>query len=298
LHLAVESGGAPEVVNLILVANWEGIVSRDNSGRTPVDILDQCGEAIPPEDHRFIHESLVRCRKTYLQLQQKFQEEQKDLQKKQDGQMSILEQQHQESLKQEHEKRTALVTDLGTREQTIEELIKFDQEKDALLLEANTEIASLRDEVDALTQMISKLRDELLQGLSHIDSLENELQEREKDIVNRDEFIECLAADLRAISAVHEHDVAESLQASETAMRAMVTSQITLQKQLTEQATNIKTLLNFRGIALPPEETMESSSSSEQEEKDEPVEPAVDCSEVALALKAAAFEALKTSPTC
>ena len=75
LHLAVESGAAPEVVNLIMVANWEAIVTPDNSGRIPTDILDR-GELLQLDDHRIVHESLSRCHQAFTRAQKESQEEQ------------------------------------------------------------------------------------------------------------------------------------------------------------------------------------------------------------------------------
>ena len=296
LHLAVESGAAPEVVNLVLVANWSGIVTRDNSGRAPMDIMAQGGELLLLEDdnNRIVYESLMRCHKTYVDIQQKVQDEKTELKRKHNGQVTTLQRQHQEVLKQETEKSKLLMMHLEARELEIEQMKKIDEAKDTLLLEAHNEITSWKREVQALTTTITNLQEELANDIEHIDALEQELQEREKDIDGRDEFIECLSNDLRAISAIHEKDISESVLASEKAMRAMVSSQIVLQKQLSEQASNLSSLLRIRGIERPPELKSDSINNG-QEEKDEHPN---DCGEVAASLKAAAMAALKPSTTC
>lgn len=295
LHLAVESGAAPEVVNLVLVANWSGIVTRDNSGRAPMDIMAQGGELLLVDDNnRIVYESLMRCHKTYVDIQQKVQDEKTELKRKHNGQVTTLQRQHQEVLKQETEKSNLLMMHLEARELEIEQMKKIDEAKDTLLLEAHNEIASWKREVQALTTTITKLQEELANDIEHIDALEQELQEREKDIDGRDEFIECLSNDLRTISAIHEKDISESVLASEKAMRAMVSSQIVLQKHLSEQASNLSSLLRIRGIERPPEQKSDSINNG-QEEKDEHPN---DCGEVAASLKAAAMAALKPSTTC
>jgi hypothetical protein len=38
LHVAVETGSTPEVIHLLLMAYMEGVVMRDNSGRTPLQV--------------------------------------------------------------------------------------------------------------------------------------------------------------------------------------------------------------------------------------------------------------------
>jgi chromosome segregation ATPase len=293
LHLAVESGAAPEVVNLVLVANWSGIVARDNSGRTPMDILAQ-GELLLLDDYRIVYESLMRCHKTYVDIQQKAQDEKTEIKKKHNGQMTTLQRQHQEVLKQETEKFTVLMMHLEAREVEIDQMKKIGAAKDTLLSEAHNEIVSWKREVHSLTATISTLQDELANYLKHIDTLEHELQEREKDIDGRDEFIDRLSNDLREISAVHEQEISESVLATEMAMRAMVSSQIVLQKHLSEQGSNITSLLRIRGIDCLPDQKSDSADNCQEEKEEHPH----DCGEVAASLKAAAMSALTPSTTC
>ena len=103
LHLAVECGAAPEVVNLLIVANWEGIVECDQSGRTPVDILSS-SDLLAQEDHRVVHESLTRCYAAYTSFQKAALEEQSAIKKKHKATFSAVKRRHEEELKREHEK--------------------------------------------------------------------------------------------------------------------------------------------------------------------------------------------------
>ena len=67
LHIAVESGSPPEVVNLLIVAHWPALVATDQSGRTPLSIL-QDSEMLALEDHKVVFESLTRSMETYQQI--------------------------------------------------------------------------------------------------------------------------------------------------------------------------------------------------------------------------------------
>jgi hypothetical protein len=284
-------------VNLVLVSNWGGIVARDNSGRAPTDIVAQ-GELRLLDDHRFVYESLMRCHKTYTDMQKNAHDEKTDMKRKHNGQITTLHRQHQEALKKEYEKQQVLLMDLEARELEIEQMKKIDAAKDQLLLEADSETTSLKGEVEALTAIISKLRDDVFQEKKNVAFLKQSIKERDADIASRDEFIECLSGDLRAISGIHEHDIVESVHVTEKAMRAMVSSQIALQKQLSEQASRIKSLLSFRGIGSLPMETSHAINTDQEAKEPFPDEQPADSGEVAAALRAAAIAALKPSLTC
>lgn len=296
--MAVESGAAPEVVNLILVANWGAIVCQDNSGRLPTDILDQ-GESLLLDDHLIVHESLTRCFKTYTDIQQKFQESQAIMESKHMGQIETLHLKHQEELRTEHEKHENLMTDIQTKNMEIERMKKIDVEKDNILRDAHHEKLSWRDEIISLKQKIAQLQNDLSDEKQKYCQLKEELEERDDDVAGRDEFIECLATDLKNISSTHEHEIAQTMIATEKAMRAMINSQMLLQDQLSTHQRGLKSLLKLRGI-----ETLGGSSTAgtglvDQEEKEtfHDEEPA-DSGEVASVLAAAAMEALEPSKSC
>lgn len=289
LHLAVESGAAPEVVNLVMVANWGAIATPDNSGRIPTDILDR-GELLLLDDHRIVHESLVRCHKGYMDMQQKSQEEQAAIRMKHKGQITTLHKQYQEQVKKEQDKQEEIRMGVNSLKAQIEQMKETQIEKDRLLQESQRETCAWKDEVQALQATIERLRNDLAQEKSKVQSLTEELEERDEDISQRDEFIECLSNDLRAVSLMHDEELMESVRNAEKNMRAMVSSQIALQKQLAGQATGIKELLKTRGIDLPFVRTQRLQQQQEEvTHKEEKVDP----NEVASALAAAAMAALK-----
>jgi hypothetical protein len=58
--VAVETGSTPKVIHLLLVAYMEGVVMRDNSGRTPLQV---CGENEYPDP--VVLESLERATRNH-----------------------------------------------------------------------------------------------------------------------------------------------------------------------------------------------------------------------------------------
>lgn len=288
LHLAVESGAAPEVVNLIMVANWSAIVTADNSGRIPTDILDR-GELLLLDEHRIVHESLSRCHRAYTNMQKEVENERAELVRTHKRELSSAKRQHQETLDKEHDIQNSIRREVVELEAGIEDMKKVSNQKDHMIEEHKAEIQTWTEKAQTLTTTIELLQQELANEKKKMRVLAKELEEKGDEISERDELIEILTNDLRTVSTMHEEDLMESVRNAERTMRAMVSSQLALQKQLTGQASGIKALLCARGIDLPTVD-----STFEQEEKEHHEEP-LDTQEAASALAAAAIAALKPS---
>ena len=91
LHQAVEFGAAPEIINLIVVSNWEAIVACDKMGRTPMDVLVE-NRTLDKDEYLLIHECLNRCFTSYNNVHALAQAKTEKYQEKQ----KILANQHQE----------------------------------------------------------------------------------------------------------------------------------------------------------------------------------------------------------
>lgn len=286
LHLAVESGAAPEVVNLIMVANWSAIVIPDNSGRIPTEILDR-GELLLLDEHRIVHESLSRCYQAYTDMQKAAQDEQAELARTHKREMAVVQRQHAEGLKQERGKQENIRQEVVDLQAEIENLKRAGEIKDCLVEETRNETKIWEEKACALSAVIEQLRDELAKEKAQVMLLAKQVESKEHQISSRDGKIEVLSNDIRSISMMHEHDMMESVRATERTMRSMVSSQIALQKQFAGQGSRIRALLNARGIDLS-----EIRRTPKQEEKENSDDEPLDQKEAATALASAAMAAL------
>jgi myosin heavy subunit len=294
LHLAVESGAAPEVVNLIIVANWGAIVAQDQSGRIPTEILDTM-ELLQIDDHRIVHESLIRCYKAYTRMQKVAQEEQSVIKKKHKAEFSALTRRHQQELKREQDKQEDIRNDVIALESRIEDMKEVEHAKDHAIRKFQREKDLWLDQIESLGEMIESLREQLSEEKKNVEDLIGTIKEKDEEILARDDNIEMLSNDLRNVAVMHDDQVMESLIATERSMRAMVSSQITMQKNLTGQANGLKALLIARGISLPDGELLESDTQGE--EKCPYQEEGLDATEATNAVVAAAVAALLKPPT-
>ena len=288
----MECGATPEVVNLLIVAYWDGIIAYDQSGRTPLDILD-CGEMLARDEHLVVFESLQRCHTAYTDFQQRADEEMTELQSKHNSAFLALQQQHDEEIKSEHIKQDEIRQQVKALEAKVEDIRKGIKDRDAKIEHYKSLERQWKDHTKELDDTVAELGQQLKSEIESVEALVLTVEEKDEEIAKRDVTIETLSNDLRKIVALQERDVAESLVAAERSMRAMVSNQIALQNKLIGQKNGLKTLLQQRGIALLP--TPEASTSSESDEKKlDQAEEEIDTVEAANAAAAAALSALQS----
>lgn len=250
LHLAVDKACAPEVVNLIIVANWEAIIAQDQAGRTPLDIIDQT-ELLEIETNRIIFESLKRCHKTYMEIQKAAHDEKSALVKKQKATSDIVSKEHQEELKREHDIQAKLEEDIEILQMQIKDMNGFIKAKDRQL---QKHVLAKKKWIETIGELEAAKADqyrELENKRTQIKNLFFEIEQNEEEIQRKNTKIDVLSKDLRTIAISNDSDVLESLIETEQSMRTMVSNQIALQKLLNSKSEGLKILLKQRGITVP-----------------------------------------------
>lgn len=290
LHLAVDKACAPEVVNLIIVANWRAIVSQDQAGRTPLDIIDR-SELMQFEDYRIVYDSLSRCHKTYMEVQKAAQEEQAALKRKQKATFSAVSKRHQEEIRSEQDKQVKLRDDMEELKLQMENLKEVSTAKDHQIKKHQKERQRWMDSIRDLENKVAGLNRELESEKGQIKVLLYKIEQKEKEIHDKETKIEVLSKDLRSIAFSNETDIVECLAETEQCMRTMVSSQIALQKLLAAKSKDLNSLLKQRGIHLP---NVTKSLDETQEEKKIESDPEVESEQANVAMMAAAMAALQT----
>lgn len=295
LHLAVESGAAPEVVNLVVVANWSAIVTPDQSGRVPTEILDR-NELLQLDDHRIVHESLMRCYNAYVEMQRTAQDEQAAIKRKHKLTFTAVTKRHQEELKREQDKQDEIKEEVRVLESKILDMQEVDRAKEHHIKKFQQEKEIWMAQISQLEEIVNNLKQSLKEEHSTVQSLHRTIEDKDREIARRDAKIATLSNDLSTIAVMHDDEVMDSLITTEQSMRAMVSSQIALQKLLTGQANGLKALLATRGIPLPEDKPIDEAA-ADQEEKMGYTEDTMDAAEATSAVVAAAVAALKPVPS-
>ena len=265
LHLAVDKACAPEVVNLIIVANWKAIVAQDQVGRTPLDIIDRT-ELLQIEGNRIIFESLKRCHKTYMEIQKSAKEEKAILIRKQKATSNAVSKRHQEDVKAEQYKQAKLEEDIEDLKMEINDMRELTKAKDHQIQKHVLAKNRWMETIKELETKEAGQRRELETERAQIKVILFKIEQKEEEIQRKGTKIDVLSKDLRSIAVSNETDVMESLIETEQSMRTMVSNQIALQKLLSSKSRGLKTLLKQRGIAVPDVNT-QASQQEPQEEK-------------------------------
>lgn len=296
LHLAVDKACAPEVVNLIIVANWNAIVSQDQAGRTPLDIVDR-EELLQTEDYRIIFESLGRCHKTYMDIQKATHAEKVALTRKQKLTFNAVSKRHQEELKVEYDKQAKLQKDVEDLKKEIENMKELNSNKDDQIekhmQQKDVWLAGIRE----LESKEACQRRELDSERSQVKNLLHTIERKEDEIRGKDTHIHVLSKDLRSIAFSNETDVMESLIETEQSMRTMVSNQIALQKILSSKSRSLKSLLKQRGIAVPKIDNNQQIPEEEKSKHGNDDDNFVEDDAASAAMMAAALAALQPTAT-
>jgi DNA repair exonuclease SbcCD ATPase subunit len=294
LHLAVDKACAPEVVNLIIVANWKAIVTQDQAGRTPLDIINR-SELLQLEDYRIVYESLTRCYKTFMDVQKESQDEQASLKRKQKATFSAVSKRHQEELRSEHEKQAKLRSDIEDLNKQIRDLNEISKTKDDQIEKHQLEKEKLLNMIGDLDNKTASLSRQLQAKKDDMKVLLRKIDQKDKTITEKETEIDTLSKDLRGITVYNETEVLDCLAEAEQSMRDMVSKHIALQNMLTENTKGLHDLLLKRGISIPVV-NKKVENGKEEEKKNEDVDDTTNESEDAnTAMMAAAMAALQPS---
>lgn len=269
LHLAVECGASPSVVNLLLVSHWVGVVTTDRSGRTPLEILNE-NEMLDREDHEIVVDSLRRGRICFEELKAKHNE-----------QVLQIKETHASGIEAIHHQHSA---DLALEQETQDKLLGEIERLKALLVAGSNseavkdrEIEKLLSHQEAQSNKIAELEQKILQVTKEKDAEIRKVEKLEAIVREKDNRIKAtqkrssdLEGDLQAITAWHEEELRRSLERAQRHARKMVESFSTLSTHIEDHSGNLKTLLAARGIDAQPR-----SPNKQKEEEKEPRDPNV-----------------------
>ena len=292
LHLAVECGAPPEVVNLLVVTHWHGIMATDQSGRTPLEIL-QDSEMLAMEDHQVVFESLTRSQETYQTILEEHQEGIKTIKVRHAAGMVAIRQQHDEDLQQEQEQHEKLLVEVERLRAYVDDA-KISNKKDLDQIQQLTQVMST--EKTNVANLQERLIEEVEQGEEQavlIASLEQEVNMKTQEIASLQSQVQGLQCDLQRIAGWQQDVLTRQINATEESMQTMVEQFVVLVDLLSGHGQRMASVLKSHNIALPPKPKQPNRSKTE--EKKEPDRPPEPLDEDTLSnITAAASSALQT----
>eukprot|EP00545_Synedropsis_sp_CCMP1620_P005396 CAMPEP_0119026086 /NCGR_PEP_ID=MMETSP1176-20130426/34837_1 /TAXON_ID=265551 /ORGANISM="Synedropsis recta cf, Strain CCMP1620" /LENGTH=476 /DNA_ID=CAMNT_0006981743 /DNA_START=18 /DNA_END=1448 /DNA_ORIENTATION=+ len=251
IHLAVEMGAAPEVVNLLLVNYYEGIHMEDNGGRTAMTINAEA-DVLNIEDHTFVQESLKNAHNHLQAIEARWQQKLEKQSRDHQTNVEQIQVRHHDRIAEEKEAQKELQKQLVRTEGHV---MQYKEERKALertlsshhvekgewadLLENKSmTMVNLTQKIEEKDEAVAALVTDLNIKTSYAHELENRVDVLERDLVN--------------ITLLQRDAIQKSLEQSEDDIQRMLASNSILQGQLQGQTQGLQLLLQERAIALPP----------------------------------------------
>ena len=250
LHLAVGCGAAPEVVNLIVVANWEGIAARDKSGRTPVEIWDE-SELLEGEDHRVVFESLSRCHSTYTLLQSDWRHKMDTQQKQHEAAIRSLTAKHSTEMEREAQVKANLEDELNKLHQSVKMLTTENTEQDEKIIGFAQVERTWTERVNTLTKSVETLQKEKAEEEENVEALHQLIEDKDEEIVALSTKVRKLTKDMQHINAWYDQ-TDRGLAETQTNLQQMVDSYVEVHGKLSKERLMMQKLMAKRGIEVPP----------------------------------------------
>jgi hypothetical protein len=282
IHLAVEMGTAPEVVNLLLVNYYEGIHVEDNGGRTAMTINTDA-DVLNIDDHTYVQESLKNAHSHLRQIDAGWQNKLAAQAQEHARNVESIHEVHTEAIAQEEDTQKDLQKQLARMEG---HLMQYKEERQALertLSSHHTEKGEWHNTLDSRLGDLQSLTERIELKDTTIGELTTELNAKTLYSHELEERVDVLEQDLINITLLQRDAIQKSLEMAEEDIQNMLASNAVLQGQLQGQTQGLQLLLRERSIALPAAEP-------EEEEVDEDPDGTMDehaAMEAAQAVRAA-----------
>jgi len=251
LHCAVECAATPEVVNLLLVSHYEGILTCDTSGRTPLQIVAKEEINIDAEDHYHIQNSLKSAHDYLIASNNQWENKIESMKLQYEEVMMRKETVYHDNIRIQRDIQLQLQQKLAQMQGRVSQV---SDERNSL--EQNLSRHHVQKEE---WQEVLEKKEETLEGVKVI--LKEERKESRRltaEIGSRDDLVESLRKritiledDLIKIALLQRDCIGEALQQADEDIQVMLESQQVLQGQLEGQTRGLEILVGIRGLKLP-----------------------------------------------
>jgi hypothetical protein len=247
LHIAVESGSPPEVVNLLIVAHWPALVATDQSGRTPLSIL-QDSEMLALEDHKVVFESLTRSMETYQQILNRHEMDLESLKVTHAAGLVAIGSQHDDDLQVEQEQQEKLVQEVKRLKALLQDVEQSDAQKGNIIEEATRSNEALHRQVTTYQTELAREQERYQAKSALAQELEETLRDSSHNADVLTERIQELSMDLQEVGNWQEQELRSKVDASEETMQIMVEHFCGLTESLGVQQERVRHMLASRGL--------------------------------------------------
>ena len=182
LHLAVECGASPGVVNLLAMSHWRGCHETDQSGRTPLDVLQENDLLLDPIEHKAVVDALSASALAHEQIVNEHTEELQQLQEEHDIGLAAVRQQHDNDLVEEQEKQDKLLKQVQALQQQL-------STANSVIARQQVELHSYKSNEQIWKDHTNELEKERNKWMELYNAEHGTVQELRTDVFNRDQQV-------------------------------------------------------------------------------------------------------------
>ena len=267
LHSAVRCGACAEVVNCILAAHPSAVLAKDNSGCTPLDILNGTGKMM---DHDAVVAALNRTIAVLTKEEQAWEEKISSLQ--------LEFKQNKDKRRQEYE------TVVATKNAEIEDLKrKLNQENlatsnlAAKVIQTEQVVQDKGKTEKRYQEQIKQNEDEIMQlkssnatRKSKIKDLEGIVRSDRKAILELNNRVQTLQSSFAALVQEEETFAATKLVEAEKSLKSMMESQFIFIKETEKRKESLRVRVNQLGIKMPPKKKSDEEAKKKVKAAEQP----------------------------
>ncbi|GKY94500.1 hypothetical protein MPSEU_000415900 [Mayamaea pseudoterrestris] len=202
LHLAVECGAAPEVVNLLIAANVSALQAADQSGRTPLDVLHET-ELLEYDDQKIVLESLTRATETYQAVRLTHQNELEQVEQEHANELEAMRKQHDDDIRVEHERHSVLRGEADKLTGTILNLTSQLSEQETIINAFHLVEETWKVKNRELEHKFEQTQSDLQQSQQHVHALREVLELKDTEIDTLNISINKLSANFHQCQLAH-----------------------------------------------------------------------------------------------
>jgi hypothetical protein len=247
LHLAVACGADPDVVNLLIAANFSSVATMDQSGRTPLEILNET-DLLELEDQMVVLENLKRSTETYQAVFTAHEAQVKRLRNEHNEELSKIEKQHSSTLKVEQHQHDKLGQEVIRLSKIVSELATLSLEQSNKIETFDKRETSWKEKNLELGTQLRKSQDEHEDAQQLINALQDLVVHKNEEIVALKKCVTQLSADMQKC---HESQMLlePNVSQAKAHLHQTVSCLLQLYDRIETNSLDFKALLDARGIA-------------------------------------------------
>jgi predicted lactoylglutathione lyase len=248
LHLAVECGSHPSVVNLLAVHHWMGCHTTDQSGRTPFDILDEASSLLDPMEHKAVYDALHASVITYQHVCA-LQADALAAREAQHAQgLEAVRRQHDADLALEMNQQEELVTQVTALSQQLTQQVSIVHEQERNVQNLQQDCRYWKDKVAQLELENAKWKQAHEQQVGTVQELRDVLTARDAEAVALADRIVDLQTAMTRLAHWHQTTVQTQLTTVNQSFQTALSELSRFTTTLTDHEEDLQTLLFDMGV--------------------------------------------------